>query len=56
MPGEYSVSLTIHKVVPELGGTRNTLTVTNEQGTTNYSFKLLLGDKPPAGDYHTVKR
>ena len=32
-----------------MAGKTNTLTIKNPQGETVYSFKLELGDKPPAG-------
>ena len=33
-----------------MAGKTNTLTITNPQGETVYSFKLELGDKPPSGE------
>ena len=32
------------------GQGKGKLTVTNDQGTTDYGFVLELGDKPPAGE------
>lgn len=46
--GEYSATLNIMKVTPEMSGKVNKLIVTNEEGTTEYVFKLELGEKPPA--------
>ena len=37
------------KLDKKMAGKINRLSVTNQQGTTEYKFKLELGDKPPAG-------
>ncbi len=41
--------MTIKNLRRELAGQRNKLTVTNSEGSTDYFFKLEMGEKPPAG-------
>ncbi|XP_059094957.1 cell adhesion molecule 1-like isoform X2 [Tigriopus californicus] len=47
-PGEYEAKLHIETLTPEMAGKSNKLVVQNTEGTTEYHFKLELGEKPPA--------
>jgi hypothetical protein len=49
LPEEYFVILTINNLQKEIVGHKNKLTVTNEEGSTNYQFILEIRSKPPFG-------
>eukprot|EP00095_Tigriopus_kingsejongensis_P001483 maker-scaffold124_size330879-snap-gene-1.22 protein:Tk01483 transcript:maker-scaffold124_size330879-snap-gene-1.22-mRNA-1 annotation:"fasciclin-3 precursor" len=46
--GEFEAKLHIMQLTPEMAGQTNKLVVKNTEGTTDYPFKLELGEKPPA--------
>jgi hypothetical protein len=43
--------LTINNLQKENVGHENELTITNEEGSTNYKFILEIGSKPPSGKH-----
>jgi hypothetical protein len=49
LQSEYTAKLTIKKLTKEMAGKVNKLTLSNDEGTTDYAFTLELGEKPPAG-------
>ena len=44
------MTLTINELTSEMAGKKNKLTVTNDEGTTEYVFVLEVGEKPMAGE------
>jgi hypothetical protein len=46
-PGQWKVSLKITKLTEEDVKGKHTLTVTNAEGSTTYSFQLHRGEAPP---------
>ena len=47
------MNLTIKNLSADLSGKTNKLTVTNQEGTTEYLFMLELGAKPEVGELET---
>ncbi len=49
--GEYKATLHIHKLKAVMTGKSNKFTAWDDEGRTEYKFRLELGEAPPAGQF-----